>query len=231
MKLNILIVDDDETDLHLIEKTTSDILRSTEHDINLKCANSINFYTLNSTYNLVILDIDMPGLSGFELAEKFARKNPDTAIMFCTSHDDFVFNSFQYNVFYFIRKSSLAEDMTNALRKYLNYLPGSTEYYYLHDRLPIPFSHILYFETGGNDVFIYTDLEDQYYKDHISLSRLEEKLPDGMFIRPSRSHLINLCFVENLSNNTITLKNRQKFLIVKNRRKLCEIEFMRWQMR
>ena len=59
-----------------------------------------------SNFDVVFLDIDMPVVSGFDTAQQIRNISFDTPIIFVTSREDLVYNSFDYQPFYFIRKQS-----------------------------------------------------------------------------------------------------------------------------
>ncbi len=74
-------------------------------------------YIKSNTINILFLDIDMPGETGFQLAEKINRLSPDTIIIFVSSYENFVFSSFEYNPFRFLRKNKLSEELEDVLIK------------------------------------------------------------------------------------------------------------------
>jgi two-component SAPR family response regulator len=60
---------------------------------------------MDSTYfDVIFLDIDMPEITGFDAAKKVKEISPESKIIFVTSKHDLVYNSFEYQPFYFIRK-------------------------------------------------------------------------------------------------------------------------------
>ena len=236
MKLNILIIDDSASDLYDIKTIAENLFSRTKHIASIHALTELTTYTLKGNYDLAILDIDMPKQSGFDIAEKLHNRKPDTVVMFCTSHDEFVYQSFAYNVFYFIRKSHLQQDMINALQKYIKYLPDENDYYLLQEKEPLAYSHIMYFEVSGNQTYIYTDVKREdgntiYYKENISLKKLAEKLPRNMFVQPSQTHLVHVSFIKEIRNKKIILLDGSCFDIVKDRLTQCESLYLQWVMR
>lgn len=57
----------------------------------------------------VLLDINMPYTDGFTLAERLQQSKPDVFVLFVTSYEECVFNSYNYHPFWFIRKNHLEE--------------------------------------------------------------------------------------------------------------------------
>ncbi len=63
-------------------------------------------------YNAVFLDIDMPNIGGFEIAEKLSS---DILIVFVTAHDELVYSSLKFRPFRFIRKGHLENELPKVL--------------------------------------------------------------------------------------------------------------------
>lgn len=116
--IRIAIVDDEEYSL----KKCEDIIN------NMKLANvQIDLYTDSEFfckavlegkehYNILILDIDMPKMSGFEIAQKLSENAVDSLIMFYTYHEQYVFQSFAYQPFRYIRKEFAEKELPFALK-------------------------------------------------------------------------------------------------------------------
>ena len=88
------------------------IIETFEHSI--KFFQKIN----NILCDIVFLDIDMPEMNGFDIAKILNNIRPDITIIFVSSFDNFVFESFEYHPFRFVRKSNLKEDIDSALNAY-----------------------------------------------------------------------------------------------------------------
>ena len=65
--------------------------------------------------DLLLLDIDMPGISGMEVAAALAEEKARTLIVFVTAHDELVYDSFKYHPFAFVRKKFLEEELLSVL--------------------------------------------------------------------------------------------------------------------
>lgn len=87
--MNLLIADDENLELKVLEKTIKKFFLN-ELDIfmasNGKQAAGI---VENTDINIALLDIEMPGMNGIELAKLIREKNPDCIIIFITAYDRF----------------------------------------------------------------------------------------------------------------------------------------------
>lgn len=107
MEYKVALCDDDE-------KIASKIMEAFNNELhahNLEA--TIDYYSSGNVlieavkekhYNLALLDIDMTPLNGFDTAQSICSISSDTRIVFVTSHEELVFDTFEYTPFYFIRK-------------------------------------------------------------------------------------------------------------------------------
>ena len=72
------------------------------------------------TPDITFLDIDMPNVNGFNVADEINRQCPDTLIIFVTNYDNYVYTSIRYRPFRFIRKSHISTEINEALNSALN---------------------------------------------------------------------------------------------------------------
>ena len=69
-----------------------------------------------TSIDILLLDIDMPGISGLEVAKALREAENDIIIIFISSYDNYVFESLEYSPFRFIRKSRINQELKLALR-------------------------------------------------------------------------------------------------------------------
>jgi DNA-binding LytR/AlgR family response regulator len=162
-----------------------------------------------------ILDIDMPDLNGFELANKIYEKYPKAVIIFCTMHDNLVYDSFRLNAFYFVRKSNLEEDLSYSLKKYISLRTNDT---YIA-RTPagiekIPFDRIIYFEVVHNDMYIHL-LDNSEIRERKSMQKLADELSSSGFVLIGKSFLVNMKHIQKINDCKAYLSNGQNIDIPK----------------
>lgn len=76
--------------------------------------------------DVVFLDIDMPGQDGFDVASRLAESNSEALIIFVTNYDDGVYQVWEYQPFWFIRKSHL-DDLRIVFPKLLSRLDSDKQ--------------------------------------------------------------------------------------------------------
>ena len=154
-------------------------------------------YLKEHPIDLLFLDIDMPQMSGFELARMLCREHPKTLIVFVSAYDQFVYSAFEFTPFAFLRKECLKKELPEVLRRVCRRLSDEKRSILLStltgDRL-FSLSEILYFESKQN-YFVVHCTDNTGYSCRGTLSKLEESLRPFDFFRIHSAFLINLQYV------------------------------------
>lgn len=164
--------------------------------------------------DLLLLDIEMPGMSGIELVKSLGNKKP--LIIFTTSQRDYAADAFDLNVVDFVTKpvtpARFLQSITKAkeiFHKTGMVKPGKEdEFIFIRDSnvvRRIKLADILYLEAMGDYVKIY--LTTQTYSIHSTLKSVEDKLPSGTFIRVHRSFIINISKIDTIEGGTLVIHN------------------------
>lgn len=177
-------------------------------------------------FDVVFLDIDMPSVSGFDAAKRIREISPDTKIIFVTSKHDLVYNSFEYQPFYFIRKRELNElfsELEHVAKKLLSHFRQS-QIIHINDSLAvnreIPIRNIIYIKSEKHYLLYYTVNADISHPpcERGTLSAKENSLTECGFIKPHQRYLINMSHIKSFetSNNIIIMSDNTKIPISKN---------------
>ena len=211
MKIKCAVVEDDPKDLDSIKKVISQLSVETRYLFETNSYPSFDRKLLDMKYDLYILDIDLPGINGFEITTKIYEVNERAVIIFCSHHEGLVFDSFKLNPFYFVRKSFLEDDLSIALRKYIRVCSSFYSDYLIEtpDRIfSVPYHEILYFEVSHNTMYIHTLSTE--YSQRKTMKQLLEEIPQGQFIHVSQSYLVNAGHIEAIHDNKVCLRNGQQ---------------------
>ncbi|MFC2469948.1 response regulator [Lachnoanaerobaculum gingivalis] len=115
--MNLLIADDENLELKVLEKTIKKFFLN-ELEIfmasNGKQAAQISDET---EINIALLDIEMPGMNGIELAKLLREKNPDCIIIFITAYDrfDYAIEAMHIKAFDYLLKPWKDEKLTGLI--------------------------------------------------------------------------------------------------------------------
>lgn len=159
--LQIGICDDETLLLAEIKKLTDACLQQ-QH-----CFSILSTYTDGKTllydihdgkhFDLLLLDIEMPDLSGMELAAQIHNLLPDALMIFVTAHYKYAVDAYALHIFRYIPKNQLKERLAHALRDAVSLLEIQNTASYIisgQSRLErIPLKKILYIEKDGKTWF------------------------------------------------------------------------------
>ena len=223
--LKIAICDDEQSFINimvkLIKKTFSD-------NIEILDTYTRPIVLLNSgkSYDLLFLDIDMPGLNGIKLARHYDKSN--TSIIFVTNKEALVFEAYNStDSVGFIRKGRLTEDFESVIKRFnrnnqlMHFLTVTINSQIYKIRL----SDIIYIEKMVNSIIIHTT--DKTYTQRNTLAEIEEKLHSHGFIRVHAGYIVNLDHILRISSNEITLSHSELVPVSRNRLKYVKTEFLK----
>lgn len=142
--------------------------------------------------DIVFLDIQMPELSGIDMAKHIQAK---TRIVFTTAYRDFAVEGFRVNALdYLLKPISYAEflesvERARALSKDSDndFITVKSEYRLVR----IPVNDILYIEGLKDYIKIYVDGIARPVLTLMSMKSIEAMLPDDSFLRVHRSYIAN----------------------------------------
>lgn len=172
---------------------------------------------IDKGYDLVVLDIDMPEIDGFEVAESIRKYNKDIIILFLTSKDEFVYESFKYSPFRFLRKSKLDEELEEALNNVIKIIEkrkGEKQYVFDTDKGEMKFdiNDILYIECFNKKAYIKTfDMKYKLLK--VKFNELLEEVSKFNFISTYRNCAVNIKYIYSIGKMDITLDNNERLAV------------------
>lgn len=116
--IRIAVVDDEAVILKRICRIINENL--TDEKTVYTFNSSVDFFSNinNLNYDLVFLDIEIPEISGFQLAESIRATLPNSTIIFVSNMEHLVFESFKFQPFRFVKKESMEKDMKEAIQAY-----------------------------------------------------------------------------------------------------------------
>lgn len=212
--IKIAVVDDERTILNKIGEEVREYF--TERNEIKLFDSSREFFNdpEKYCYDVVFLDIDMPEINGFKIADNLKFIKPSVTIIFVSSMEHLVFESFRCNPFRFVRKSNLSNDIQSAVSEYEAKLKEDRKTYFLRTNdieENIPLLDIMYFESNGHDIYVRTTKNRFRLKrdknDEQSIRNIHEKFGEMGFIRVHKSFLVNYKYIYSFRRNQVILKD------------------------
>jgi two-component system LytT family response regulator len=203
--MRALIIDDERLARKELIKLLEDF---PEVEILGEAANADEAYELINSLNpdLLFLDIQMPGKTGFELLEML---DSVPTVIFTTAYDEYALKAFEVNALDYLLKPIQLDRLNETITKLeppkavteeeKELKLGLSDQVFVKDGDKcwfVSLKDIRYFESDGNYIKVF--FENFKPMIHKSLNALDEKLNDRDFFRASRKHIINLSWVESI---------------------------------
>lgn len=176
-------------------------------------------YEEEKDFDILLLDIEMGGKNGVELAGKIREGNDTVQIVFVTGFPDYMAQGYEVSALHYLIKPVDQDKLYAVLdRAAANLMKVEKRLKVTFDRQTdfIPLGRIMYIEANKQFVCIHT--KDNIYRMKSSLAETEAAL-DERFFRCQRSFLVNLGFVVRIRNNCVVLKNGEEISISRGKAK------------
>ena len=162
-------------------------------------------FFMDQPADIIITDIQMPGLSGIDLAKAIHQKSKHTQIIFTSSFTEYIQDVFAVQPVFYLLKPYQEDKFKEAISLAVKNLEGYRQFIEIlsqNKSVRICISDIQYLESDKRTVFFHKGEES--ISCFAKLDDIEEKLP-GYFIRCHKSYLVNMHQIERISNNQIKL--------------------------
>ena len=157
--------------------------------------------------DLLLLDIDMPGLSGMDAAHRIRARDERVLIVFCTNLVARALDGYAVAALDFLVKpitlSRLDDLMGKALRRLGPAVPAALTLHTQDATTIVPLRDILYAETYGRKVRLHTVSETLELR--MTLAALEEQLPQNAFFRIHNACIVSLAHVDRIGGCDATV--------------------------
>ena len=158
-------------------------------------------YIKGHKIDVLFLDIDMPEMTGFELAKILCRDYKDTLVIFMSAYDNFVYESFDYLPFAYMRKKYIENDLPNVALRIKNKLLEPARYISLlvkDKEIKVDAKDVMFFESVKN-YYIAHMASGREYSCRGTISKLEESVRTMDFFRTHSAYLVNLEYAEKIT--------------------------------
>ena len=148
----------------------------------------------------IFLDVQMPGLSGLDLARVLSRFTARPPVVFVTAHDQHAVDAFELNVVDYVLKPVREERLAEAVRRVVNRIEGREAAVASEDEIIVvelagvsrllPRSEVLFAEAQGDYARLHTATGSHLIR--VPLTTLADQWRDAGFVRIHRSFLVAL---------------------------------------
>ena len=172
-------------------------------------------------FDLFLLDIEMPGISGMELAGRIHEKLPEALIIFVTAHYKYAIDAYELNIFRYIPKNQIKERLPHAVIDAVTILENQNTEFYLvsnQNRIErIPLKNVVYIIRDGKNAAFYLEGTKEVFRVRKTLSKVYESLNPQEFVYIDRGCIINLKHLAGIANASCTMTDGTVLAVAQSR--------------
>lgn len=246
--LNIAIVEDEKAHAKVI----SGYIEKWAEDKEIKCrisefpdAEGFLFeWEENRTWDVIFLDIQMPGIGGMELARTIRRQDDRVAIIFATGITDYMQEGYEVAALHYLVKpvdagkvAACMERVMEECRRKKKEQIFLLEAEDITDGMPgerktikLSASEIVYIESFAHDTELHT-AGQRVYRDREGIGTWQKRLFDSGFAGSHRSYLVNLLYVLRVEKKEVVLDTGEALPLSRRNQKEFNAAFIRYYSR
>ena len=204
--MRIAVCDDEELFRIEFKSVLDKVLINAEYNIDTFSGGSSLYEAfLKNPFDLVFLDIEMPGIDGITLAKRLRAVSENVQIVFLTSHIEYALEGYEVNALRYLVKPVDMNKLSEVL-KYIQDKKNNSRQIMIKQEgedIVIDISDIIYRESMDKNVRIVTSKSE--YITRYNISDYEEELKNSGFLRIHRGYLISLSKVKKIVKNDVVM--------------------------
>lgn len=207
MPFIIAVCDDDAEQLEYIRRILAEWSKHQRMDVKIEsfsCAEQFLFAYPSHPCDILLLDIEMRGLSGMELAKKLRSQKDRLPIIFLTGFSEYISEGYDVEALHYLLKPIDGKKLCEVLDRHISRGNGRAEAVLVRTKdaaMHISAEQIVYVEAFGRKSQI--ALSDGSYMDCGQKIGHFEQLQG--FLHCHRSYLVNLRHVKGITKATVIL--------------------------
>ena len=215
MKLKVAIVDDNDILRKnaevLVRKTTPDALL----DLKIYTKGEGVLFDLEDDRDMYILDVEMPGINGIDLAKEIRKRDKCGEIIFLTAYAKYAVLGYEIHAYSYILKDEMEEKLPQIIQQVYEKICDERQQYYIietNSRFEkILMSDILYISKEEKNC-VFTTVSGEY-RQRTTLGEVFQKLNEEEFIYIDKGQIVNISKIDRIVRETIFVEEDMKLTI------------------
>ena len=220
----VLIVEDSQECADLLRGHLARYSEETEEQFQITwLTTAFDFVESKQTYDLIFMDIGLPGINGMEAAQQLREHDTETPLIFVTDLAQYAVKGYTVDALDFIVKPVTYYDFALRMERAMRVLrrnTGRSVYIPTKDGVRImPLSQVVAIEINRHNLVYHLDGEEETFIFRGSLNKVEEDLAGTSFVRISNSCIVNMDYVRRISGAEIHMADGDVYYISRTKRK------------
>lgn len=205
----VAIVEDTQKEADLLKEHFSKYSEEQQVSFQIAWFSSGDSFLINyrPIYDLVLLDIGLPGLNGMGVAARLRETDQSVTLIFVTSMAQFAAQGYKVDAVDFIVKPVAYGNFRLKLKRILNRLQTRRDSELVisqgENLYRVSASQIRYIEISNHSLIYHTS--DGSIEAYGSLKKVEEQLNNKMFARCNSCYMVNLEYVQSIQEDFVVL--------------------------
>lgn len=205
--MKLAVVDDEKKMTDLLSHYISQFAEEKQISIQISIFHHPNKFLTNYTkdYDIVLMDIEMPGLNGIETARQLRKMDARVVLMFIKNMAQYAINGYEVEAVDYIVKPVSYPDFAMKLAKAVRYVKRNEDKRLVLNTqdgvVHISLADIYYIEVIRHYLVYHTAAGN--YTVRGVLKEMDELLAEYHFVRSNHCYLVNLKYVEAITGNTV----------------------------
>ena len=188
-------------------------------------------YCKRTAVDLVLLDIEMPGMDGIRLGRILKEQEFAPEIIFVSNREDQVFSALHIHPFGFVRKNHFLKDAQDVLTSYLSLCVQKKEGQQFlvanpEGRRTVDVAQVEYFEGDGTYQKMYLTGEKVPVRITSRMKTLEENLTPQGFLRIHKGYLVNFREIRSIQASGVVLKSGKNLPISRGNAQAMQARYL-----
>lgn len=205
--VRIAVVENDQEYIDVLSDYIQTYMKERGLPLDLKVFRDGSHITFDykPVYDIIFMDIEMPGMDGMTAAEKIRKVHPDVTLIFVTNMAQYAVQGYKVRARSYLLKPVNYYSFAFELEEAVDALSLRQEDYLLvtgeEGFLKLGIGSVCYVESQLHHAYIHT--RDEVIQIRESMKNLESRLSKFYFCRCHVSYLVNLAYVSGVYGNTV----------------------------
>lgn len=205
--IRIAVIEDEKNTQQEIRRNIESVKAASGENVLEIYGSAEEFLDAGNEYDVVITDIELPGISGIELGKLVRKTWKDVYLVFLTSYSEFASESYIIEAYQYILKRDMGERLPALIEKIIRNIKKTREAYRWignsQDRRKLYYKDIIYIQKLKGSKYAEYITSDGKCTERVALGQIFDELKDPSFILADRGNIININHIKRVSGNTV----------------------------